>query len=159
MEIDALALVIIVIAVALTTFVCTFLAKFCFEKYVDGEFQTRRQRKFRSFRTRRAPCHCHRCPPGLSQALSSKKSLRRIQDAVAINVSRASEEDIRLRTFAPSPLAVPTTAADNASPSETFARLGIRMSKDSKNFDFDRQLQLAHTSSSEINISNLFFIM
>ena len=157
MEIDALALVIIVIAVALTTFVFTFLAKFCFEKYVDIETDRRRGGR-RSSRFRRHTCNCHRCP---SQTQCSKRSSKRNQDQVAINLCKVpTEEDIKIRTFAPSSLAPPVDHGnnnnENASPSETFARLGMRSSKDSKNFDFDRHLQLANTSSSEIKISKYF---
>ena len=42
-------------------------------------------------------------------------------------------------------------------PSETFARLGIRSSKDGKAFDLDRQLQIANASSSEINLRKTIY--
>ena len=71
---------------------------------------------------------------------------------VAINVGQATD-DLKLRTFAQ--LAPPAASAVSDNPSETFARLGIRSSKDGKAFDLDRQLQIANTSSSEIDLSKL----
>ena len=68
---------------------------------------------------------------------------------VAINVGVATEEDLKLNTFAH---CAPAAAASE-NPSETFARLGMRSSKDGKAFDLDRQLQLVNNSSSEINLS------
>ena len=77
------------------------------------------------------------------------------KNQVAVNIGEASEEDLKLHTFAQ--LAPPAAAgvSENPSsfaPSETFARLGIRSSKDGKAFDLDRQLQIANASSSEINL-------
>ena len=72
---------------------------------------------------------------------------------VAINVGVATEEDLKLNTFAH---CAPAAAASE-NPSETFARLGMRSSKDGKAFDLDRQLQLVNNSSSLNDLSKYFF--
>ena len=79
---------------------------------------------------------------------------------MAVNIGQASEEDLKLHTFAQLAPPAAAGASENPSsfaPSETFARLGIRSSKDGKAFDLDRQLQIANASSSEINLSKTIY--
>ena len=79
---------------------------------------------------------------------------------MAVNIGQASEEDLKLHTFAQLAPPAAAGASENPSsfaPSETFARLGIRSSKDGKAFDLDRQLQIANASSSEINLRKTIY--
>jgi len=164
MEVDALVLVIVVVSVALTTFVFTILGKYCFEKFVsvDNHSTLRRSQRRRSRTTRRHACHCHPCPvQAFNQAsyvgvgIGNKTNAINQKNQVAVNIGQASEEDLKLHTFAQLAPPAAAGASENPSsfaPSETFARLGIRSSKDGKAFDLDRQLQIAHASSSEINL-------
>ena len=65
-----------------------------------------------------------------------------------------------MHTFAQLAPPAAAGASENPSsfaPSETFARLGIRSSKDGKAFDLDRQLQIANASSSEINLRKTIY--
>ena len=92
--------------------------------------------------------------------IGKKTNTNNQKNQVAVNIGQASEEDLKLHTFAQ--LAPPAVAgaSENPSsfaPSETFARLGIRSSKDGKAFDLDRQLQIANASSSEINIRKTIY--
>lgn len=164
MEVDALVLVVVVISVALTTFVFTILGKYCYEKWFNADNHSiRRIQRRRSSGCRSTSCrsrsnrrnyyHCHHCPGQVTNLSSQGKkpvnSHRNHQ--VAINVGQATD-DLKLRTFAQ--LAPPAASAVSDNPSETFARLGIRSSKDGKAFDLDRQLQIANTSSSEIDLND-----
>ena len=82
------------------------------------------------------------------------------KNQVAVNIGQASEEDLKLHTFAQLAPPAAAGASENPSsfaPSETFARLGIRSSKDGKAFDLDRQLQIANASSSEINLRKTIY--
>ena len=89
------------------------------------------------------------CLP-LIAGLGKKQSISHQNQQVAINVATGTDDLIRLHTF--DQLAPPAASVTSENPSETFARLGIRSSKDGKAFELDRQLQIAHTSS-EINLS------
>ena len=89
------------------------------------------------------------CLP-LIVGLGKKRSISHQNQQVAINVATGTDDLIRLHTF--DQLAPPAASVTSENPSETFARLGIRSSKDGKAFELDRQLQIAH-SSSEINLS------
>lgn len=158
MEVDALVLIVVVISVALTTFVFTILGKYCYEKFftVDNHsirrIQRRRSTGCRSRTSRKLFCPCHHCPAQVANLSGVRKNppTSHPNQQVAINVGTVTD-DLKLNTFAQ--LAPPAAGGASDNPSETFARLGIRSSKDGKAFDLDRQLQIANTSSSEINLN------
>jgi len=161
MEVDALVLIVVVISVALTTFVFTILGKYCYEKFFSGDnhsirrIQRRRSTGSRSRTTRKHFCsHCHHCPAQVANLSGVRKNptTSHPNQQVAINVGRLTD-DLKGNTFAQ--LAPPAAGGASDNPSETFARLGMRSSKDGKAFDLDRHLQIANTSSSEINLNDL----
>ena len=147
MDVDAVTLVIIVFVVALTTFVFSVLGKYCGEKFLGNP--KRRQRP----RSSRIP-KCYQCSYG-GREYPSKRFRRRSNDggvSFAVHRPSASPEEIRLNTMRPAAGAVAApglaTTAGNES-SQTFARLGIRASKEGRNI-IDLEGQLHHDDTSPL---------
>ena len=163
MEIDALVLLVIVISVSITTFVCSILGKYCSAKFlIPNSSRLPSPRPRQKSRNRRrscsaTTCHCH-C--GKSNNNVRKSHHRRyLNDPVAINICPSSGEQIQLNTLGPlAPPAAPGAGgiSGNEGASQTFLRLGIKSSRDGgKNFDLERQFQLsADLNSPERGHSN-----
>lgn len=155
MEVDALALIVIVISVSLTTFVCSVLGKYCFEKFLVEPVEYRRKRSTRASRYRRSVYHCHHCPPP-SQPEIQQPSIKNenrlpgrnsVPDHVAVNIiqgATAASSDSKLYTFAQN--APPINISNPGNPSQTFVRLGMRSSREARSFDYDHQFQTSESS-------------
>ena len=159
MEVDAVVLIIVVITVSLTTFVCSVLGKYCFENLLLSKLdkRSRRQRSSRSSRCHgsrhRQIVHCHGCTIAPQPRPYGRRTTRlnSAPDHVAVNICQPSpEDDVKLYTFsrgAPKP--------ENLSHSQTFARLGMRASKDGECIDIDQGLRA--TQDSEMHFSKRHF--
>lgn len=134
-----MALVIIVVSVGLTTFVCSTLGKYCTEKLLTRN----RERKSRSSGSARSCCHHrskrspHVVRQGCSRCDERPRALPLSGKPKHDVVVRINDEDemIELNTFGPGPTSAqgcfnPSFAGGESAPNETFMRLGIPRGND-----------------------------
>ena len=166
MEINALVLAVVVISVALTTFVCSVLGKYCAAKYlIPLDYYRNRSRRSRisHYRSARRHCQCNVRPRNIVEEEEN--------DTFVVNLTHGNGNQPRQevnndagnrRQNCGNKLEITKKSDQNVALSVTFDRLGIRSDKAHHHVELDPCLNLnlpegSTSGDNQINLSKFPF--
>ena len=166
MEINALVLAVVVISVALTTFVCSVLGKYCAAKYLiplDNYRNRSRRSRISNYRRARRHCHCNVRPRNIVEEEENDTFVVNLTHADGNQPRQQVNNDAGIRRQnCGNKLEITKKSDQNVALSVTFDRLGIRSDKANHHVELNPSLNLnlpddSTSGDNQINLSKFPF--